>query len=92
MTNWIDFTNFGIVCAGLVVAVIGLILTIASPYMEKISRRFFMIFFLEIFFVFFILFSLLIVYIFSDLISQLALFMSGPNKVLLSLHSSCSFS
>ncbi len=81
MTNWIDFTNFGIVCAGLVVAVIGLILTIASPYMEKISRRFFMIFF-----------PLLIVYIFSDLISQLALFMSGPNKVLLSLHSSCSFS
>ena len=45
MTDWVDLTNFGIVCAGLIVAIIGLILTMASSYMEKISRKFFMIFF-----------------------------------------------
>lgn len=62
MTDWIALTNFGIVCAGLLVAIIGLILTIASPYMEKVSRRLFLIFF-----------PLLIAYIFSDLISQISL-------------------
>ena len=38
MTDWIDLTNFGIVCAGLVVAIIGLILTIASPCVATTRR------------------------------------------------------
>ena len=73
MTNWIDLANFGIVCAGLIVAVIGLILTMTSTHMGKVSRRFFMIFF-----------PLLIAYIFSDLISQISLVMLGPDKAMLS--------
>ena len=73
MTDWIDLTNFGIVCSGLIVAIIGLILTMASPYMEKVSRGFFMEFF-----------PLLIAYIFSDLISQISLVMLGPDKAVLS--------
>ena len=73
MTDWIDLTNFGIVCAGLIVAIIGLILTMASPYMEKVSRGFFMVFF-----------PLLIAYIFSDLISQISLVMLGQDKAVLS--------
>lgn len=73
MTNWIDLTNFGIVCAGLIVAIIGLILNMASPYMEKVSRGFFMVFF-----------PLLIAYIFSDLISQISLVMLGQDKAVLS--------
>ena len=73
MTDWIDLTNFGIACAGLIVAIIGLILTMASPYMENVSRGFFMI-----------LFSLLIAYISSDLISQISLVMSVQDRAFLS--------
>lgn len=73
MNNLIDLTNFGIVCAGLIVAIIGLILTMSSPYIERISLKFFMI-----------SFSLLIAYTFSDLISQLSLVILGPDNEILS--------
>ncbi len=73
MNNLIELTNFVIVCAGLIVAIIGLIITMASPYIERISLKFFMIFF-----------SLLIAYIFSDLISQLSLVILGSDNAILS--------
>ena len=71
--NWIDLTDFGISCAGLIVAIIGYILTITSSYMERISRRFFKIFFI-----------LLIIYISSNLTEQISLTMLGYNYAFLS--------
>ena len=73
MTDCIDLMNYGVVCAGLIVAIIGLFLTLSTPYMEKTNRRFFKIFF-------FLLFA----YISSDLIGQLSLIMSGPDQAFVS--------
>ena len=62
MTNWIDITNFGLAVAGLMVALLGLIMTVFSRYQAQWSRRFFLL-----------LFSLLIAYVVSDLLSQISL-------------------
>ena len=73
MNNFTDLTNFGAASAGLIVSIIGLILTITSTYMEKKSRRFFKFFFI-----------ILILYIISDLTSQITLIMLGPEAAVLS--------
>ena len=44
MNNWIDLTNYGIAVAGMMVALLGLLMSIFSRYQEKWNRRFFVIF------------------------------------------------
>ena len=73
MTSFIDLTNFGVACAGLIVAFIGLFITLGSPYMDKGIRKYFEVFF-----------SLLIAYILSDLVSQISLTMLGSDYAILS--------
>ncbi len=67
MNSWIDLTNFGIAVAGLMVALLGLLMSIFSHYQEKWNRRFFVI-----------LFSLLIAYVSFALLDQITLLLLGP--------------
>ena len=73
MNNWIDLTNYGIAVAGMMVALLGLLMSIFSRYQEKWNRRFFVI-----------LFSLLIAYVVCDLSSQVSLILLGPHTAPLS--------
>ena len=73
MNNWIDLTNYGIAVAGMMVALLGLLMSIFSRYQEKWNRRFFVI-----------LFSLLIAYVVCDLSSQVSLILLGPHAAPLS--------
>ena len=67
MNSWIDFTNYGIAVSGLMVVLLGLLMSIFSRYQEKWTRRFFII-----------LFSLLIAYVACDLLGQITLVLLGP--------------
>ena len=67
MNSWIDLTNYGIAFAGLMVVLLGLIMSIFGRHQEKWNRSFFIV-----------LFSLLIVYVGFDLLSQISLVMLGP--------------
>lgn len=73
MNNWIDLTNYGIAVAGMMVALLGLLMSIFSRYQEEWNRRFFVI-----------LFSLLIAYVVCDLSSQASLILLGPHAAPLS--------
>lgn len=64
MDNWIDLTNYGIAVAGLMVVLMGLIMSIFSRYQEKWNQ----IFFIR-------LFSFLTIYVSFDLLSQISLTM-----------------
>ena len=67
MNNWIDLTNYGIAFAGMMVALLGLLMSMFSRFQEKWNRRFFVI-----------LFSLLIAYVGCDLLGQITLVLLGP--------------
>ncbi len=67
MSGWIDLTNYGIAVAGLMVVLLGLLMSIFSRYQEKWTRRFFII-----------LFSVLIAYVGCDLLGQITLVLLGP--------------
>ncbi len=73
MIYWIDLTNYGIAVDGLMVVLLGLLMSIFSRYQEKWDRRFFVI-----------LFSFLISYVSSDLLSQISLVLLGPSAAPLS--------
>ncbi|MBR1855127.1 MAG: histidine kinase [Lachnospiraceae bacterium] len=73
MTNWIDLVNFAVAVGGLIVVLMGFILALTTPYMERWSRRFFLIFFV-----------LLIAYVSSDLVSQISLVLLGTGFSMLS--------
>ena len=66
MNNWIDLTNYGIAVAGLMLVMMGLLMSFCSRYQEKWNQRFFII-----------LFSLLIAYVGFDLLSQISLALLG---------------
>ena len=67
MTNWIDLINFAFAVGGLLVAVMGLVLSRSFSYMDRSTRRFFIAFF-----------SMIIAYIVSDLASQISIELLGP--------------
>ena len=67
MNNWVDFNNYGIAAAGLMVALLGLLMSIFSRHQEKWDRNFFII-----------LFTFLLAYAFFDLLSQFSLILLGP--------------
>ena len=67
MSGWIDLTNYGIAVAGLMVVLLGLLMSIFSRYQEKWTRRFYII-----------LFSVLIAYVGCDLLGQITLLLLGP--------------
>lgn len=73
MDNWIDLTNYGIAVAGLMVVLMGLIMSIFSRYQEEWDWKFFII-----------LFSFLIAYVSFDLLSQFSLTMLGESAAMLS--------
>ena len=73
MINAIDLVNFAAACTGLVMVLLGLFFTLAVPYLETWTRRFFIA-----------LFSVAAVYVVSDLVSQVSLLFLGPDYSLLS--------
>ena len=62
MLDLIDFINLSVVSAGLMLSILGLVLSLVLSYLDSSSRRFFVIFF-----------SILTAYVISDLISQISL-------------------
>ena len=73
MDNWIDLANYGMTVAGLMVVLMGLIMSIFGRYQGEWNRRFFIV-----------LFSFLIVYVGFDLLSQISLAMFGASAALFS--------
>ncbi|MBR6185893.1 MAG: histidine kinase [Clostridia bacterium] len=69
----IDLVNFAAACTGMVIILLGLFFTLAVPYLETWTRRFFLI-----------LFSVAAAYVFSDLLSQVSLLFLGPDSSTLS--------
>ncbi len=68
MNGWIDLTNFGIAVSGMMVVLLGLLMSVFGRYQEKWNRRFFVL-----------LFSLLIAYVGCDLLGQITLLLLGPS-------------
>ena len=73
MNGWIDLTNFGIAVSGMMVVLLGLLMSVFGRYQEKWNRRFFVL-----------LFSLLIAYVGCDLLGQITLLLLGPSAAPLS--------
>lgn len=73
MNGWIDLTNYGIAVSGLMVVLLGLLMSIFGRYQEKWNRRFFIL-----------LFSLLFAYVGCDLLGQLSLLLLGASAAPLS--------
>lgn len=73
MMDWIDLCNFAVAIGGLMVVLMGLLLTLITPYLERWYRRFFLCFF-----------AFLIAYISSDLLSQISLELLGSGYCILS--------
>ncbi len=73
MITFVDLINYGFAVTGLVVAIMGIVITISATYMNRQDRTFFIHFF-----------GVLIVYISSDIISQISLYLLGPEFVFLS--------
>ncbi len=67
MNGWIDLTNYGIAVAGMMVVLLGLLMSVFSRHQEEWNRRFFII-----------QFSLLIAYVGCDLLGQITLLLLGP--------------
>ena len=67
MNDWIDLANYGIAVSGLMVVLLGLLMSIFGRYLEKWNRSFFVI-----------LFFLLIAYVGCDLLGQITLVLLGP--------------
>ena len=66
MINWIDLLNFTFAVAGVIVALMGLFLSVSSTQLDRRSRIFFVT-----------VFTLVIAYVLSDLIGQISLTMLG---------------
>lgn len=73
MMDWIDLCNFAVAIGGLMVVLMGLLLTLITPYLERWYRRFFLCFF-----------AFLIAYVSSDLLSQISLELLGSGYCILS--------
>ena len=73
MTDWMDLTNYAVVSASLIIAILGLIVNLSLTYMDRWSKHFFTI-----------LFSILTAYIASDFFSQISLSILGDRFALLS--------
>jgi len=73
MNNAIDLVNFSVAVTGLVIVLLGLFFTLAVPYLETWTRRFFVV-----------LFSVAAAYVVSDLLSQVSLLFLGPDYSVLS--------
>ena len=72
MSNWTDITNFTVAISGLLLAILGLVLNLITPYAERWNRRFYMVFF-----------PILIAYIASDIIEQISYCFLGKDFWLL---------
>ena len=73
MAAWVELTNLAILSAGLMLAFLGLMLTISTGMMELKSRRFFIL-----------LFSTNFLYIACSLISEVSIDFCGPGFAVLS--------
>ncbi len=73
MTDWIALVNYAAAVGGLVVTLLGFLLNLSVPFIDRWTRRFFNV-----------LFALLAAYVVSDLVSQISLEMLGPGFTLLS--------
>ena len=73
MNNPVDLVNYGTAVAGLMIALLGLLMSIFSRHQEKWNRRFFIT-----------LFSLLIAYVSFDLLCQISLVLLGASAAPLS--------
>ena len=73
MTNWIDLTNYSFAVAGLIISVLGLLVSIRSHMKDPLIRRFFIV-----------MFSILVAYTASTLLDQCSLYLMGPEYSLLS--------
>lgn len=65
MDNWFDYINFGFSIGGLIIAVLGLITSFTTTYMENKIRNYFKLFF-----------TILSIYLLSNLLDQLSLYLS----------------
>ena len=73
MTDWIALVNFGAAVGGLVIALLGFLLNLSVPFIDRWTRRFFSV-----------LFALLAAYVGADLLSQISLELLGSGFSLLS--------
>ena len=65
--TWVSAVNLMIVGGGLISALLGIIITVSISYIDKNSRRFFVVFFM-----------ILLIYVSSDLLSEFSLAVLGP--------------
>ncbi len=68
MGSWVHFFNLAAASSGLVAALLGLVIAVSAPYVQRWARRYF-----------FVLFTLLSAYIASDLVEQVAQYFLGPD-------------
>ena len=68
MYNWIDITNFTVAISGLLLAILGLVLNLNTPFSERWNHRFYIVFFM-----------ILIAYIASDIIEQISFYFLGKD-------------
>jgi len=73
MMNAVDLINFAFATTGLVIVLIGLFFSLSVSYLDKQTRRFFIVFF-----------ALAGAYVLSDLVSQISLLFLGPDYAPLS--------
>ena len=73
MIDTYDVINFAFASGGLVITVLGLVFSLSVRYLEKITRRYFII-----------LFSLAAAYVFCDILCQVAMVFMNPGSPVLS--------
>ena len=73
MAEWVSYFNFAVGFSALTTALLGLLLTLTSPYVQRWERWFFSV-----------TFMLLLAYDIADLVAQASLFFLGPDFLWLS--------
>ena len=73
MAEWVHYFNLAVASGGLVAALLGLVITLTAPYVEKWERGYLSF-----------MFSLLSAYIASDLVELVSLYFLGPDFAWLS--------
>ena len=68
MAEWTHYFNIAVATGGLVAALIGLLVTLSAPYIQRWERR-----------LFHVMFALLSAYIACDLVEQITQYFLGPN-------------